>query len=80
MSRDGTLHMYIYSVFLTIVLVLAIRFLRGKLLKAELIILMETTLFIVDEDAGCDVHRVDKAHFSTYFISSDYKRLPLFLK
>ena len=55
-SHDGPLLVCISIIFIPIMLVLAIRFLRSKLFKSDLIVLIETTFIVVDEYTGCYAH------------------------
>ena len=59
-AHDLPLHVGVGVVLPAVVPVLGVRLLRGELLQPYLPVVVQSTLIIVDEDAGGDVHRIDE--------------------
>ena len=57
-AHDRPLQMSVRIVLIAVMVVQTVGFLRGQSFQPLLIILMQTALVIIDEYAGCDVHRV----------------------
>ncbi len=83
-AHNLTFKVSIGIIFKTIVTVLAVRFLGSQLLKPDLHVVMQAAFVVVDENAGCNVHRIDQyqslpdAAFAQakLYLRSDVDKLP----